>query len=132
MTGPATIASGHRFERLLCRLEDIKDGEGKGFTLGEGATARDIFVVREGARVYGYVNSCPHQGTPLDWTPDRFISDDSGLILCATHGAQFAIVDGACISGPCIGAHLQPVPVATDARGRVILTENLDSYTNER
>ncbi len=112
--------------RTLCRLEDIEDGEGKEFTLGDGATARDIFVVREGARVFGYVNSCPHQGTPLNWTPDRFISDHSGLILCATHGAQFTIADGACVSGPCIGARLQPVPVATDAQGCVVLTKSLD------
>ena len=113
-------------ERTLCRLEDIEDGEGKGFTLGKGVAARDIFVVREGAQVYGYVNSCPHQGTPLDWTPDRFISDHSGLILCATHGAQFAIADGACLSGPCIGARLQSVPVSADARGHVVLTKSLD------
>lgn len=118
MSGPA----GH----TLCHLEDIEDGEGKGFTLGEGAAAHDIFVVRDGARVFGYVNSCPHQGTPLDWTPDRFISSRSGLILCATHGAQFTVADGACVSGPCIGARLQSVPVATDARGNVILTKSSD------
>lgn len=118
MTGPAAPPSG----RILCRLEDIEDGEGKGFTLGEGTAARDIFVVRQGARVFAYVNCCPHQGTPLDWTPDRFICDASGLILCATHGAQFAIADGACVSGPCIGARLQAMPVRADAQGRVVLT----------
>jgi len=111
--------------RILCRLDDIEDGEGRGFILGNGATARDIFVIREGARVFGYVNSCPHQGLPLDWTPDRFISDHSGLILCATHGAQFTIADGTCVSGPCIGAKLQPIPVAIDPRGCVVLMKNL-------
>jgi len=114
--------SGH----VLCRLEDIEDGEGKGFILGEGTAALDIFVIREEARIYGYVNSCPHQGTPLDWTPDRFISDHSGLILCATHGAQFTVADGTCVSGPCIGARLQPIPVAIDAHGCVVLAKSLD------
>lgn len=101
----------------LCRLDDIEDGEGKGFADG----GRAIFVVRQGQRVHGYVNSCPHTGTPLDWAEDRFISADSGLILCATHGAQFAIADGKCLSGPCVGAYLQPVAVTVDASGWIRL-----------
>jgi nitrite reductase/ring-hydroxylating ferredoxin subunit len=105
---------------VLCRLDAIEDGEGKGFTRPDG---REIFVVRDGASVYGYLNSCPHQGTPLDWTPDRFISADSGLIMCATHGAQFEIADGLCVSGPCEGDRLTPVPVAVDGQGRVVLSD---------
>ena len=107
--------------RVLCRLDDIEDGQGKGFTLGQGPEAREIFVVREGARVFGYVNSCPHLGTPLDWQGDRFISLDSGLIMCATHGALFEIADGFCVDGPCVGKNLEPVPVVIDADGRVRL-----------
>ena len=107
--------------RVLCRLEDIEDGLAKGFTLGEGPGAREIFVVREEDSVFGYVNSCPHLGTPLNWQGDTFISEDSGLIICATHGALFEIADGACVSGPCAGQALKVVPVALDAEGRVIL-----------
>ncbi len=107
--------------RVLCRLDDIEDGQAKGFTLGAGPDAREIFVVREDDRVFGYVNSCPHLGTPLNWQDDRFISDDSGLILCATHGALFEIEDGACVSGPCAGQALEAVAVAVDAEGRVVL-----------
>ncbi|MCH7634488.1 MAG: Rieske (2Fe-2S) protein [Proteobacteria bacterium] len=110
--------------RVLCRLDDIEDGQGKGFTLGQGPEAREIFVVREGARVFGYVNSCPHLGTPLDWQSDRFILDDSGLIMCATHGALFEIADGFCVDGPCVGKNLEPVPVVIDADGRVRLVED--------
>ena len=127
---PATGATDGRAPtgRVLCRLEDIADGQGKGFTLdagagGSGSEARDIFVVREGGAVHGYVNSCPHLGTPLDWQGDRFVSDDSGLIMCATHGAQFEIEDGACVSGPCAGQSLEAVAVALDGDDRVILAE---------
>ncbi|MEE8505899.1 MAG: Rieske (2Fe-2S) protein [Kiloniellales bacterium] len=109
--------------RVLCRLEDIEDGQGKGFTLGEGLEARDIFVVRDGDQIYGYVNSCPHQGTPLDWQGDRFISEENGLIMCATHGAQFEWADGTCVSGPCAGANLEAVAVTLDENGRVVLDE---------
>lgn len=112
-------------ERALCRLDEIEDGEARGFTLGEGTQRLDLFVVRDGARVYGYANACPHQGTPLDWTPDRFISDETGLILCATHGALFEIEDGLCVAGPCQGAHLTPLPV-TVRDGTVVLVPRAD------
>ncbi len=107
--------------RVLCRLDDIEDGQAKGFSFGEGPDAREIFVVREDGQVFGYVNSCPHLGTPLNWDGDRFISDDSGLILCATHGALFEIEDGDCVSGPCAGQALEAVAVKLDGEGRVVL-----------
>ena len=106
--------------RVLCRLEDIEDGQGKGFFWGEGAARQEIFVLRVGEAVYGYENSCPHQGTPLDWTPDQFICEETGLILCATHGAQFKIEDGTCVDGPCVGDRLRPMPVRLDAQRRVV------------
>ena len=106
----------------LCRLEEIEDGEGRGFELGEGAEALLIFVVRERAAAYAYVNSCPHQGTPLDWggfdgSGGHFVSADSGNILCATHGAEFRPQDGTCLLGPCAGARLQRVEISREADG---------------
>ena len=109
--------------RVLCRLDDIEDGQAKGFTLGQGLEAREIFVVRAGARAFGYVNSCPHLGTPLDWQVNRFISLDSGLLMCATHGALFEIEGGLCVDGPCVGQNLEPAPVVVDGDGRVRLVE---------
>jgi nitrite reductase/ring-hydroxylating ferredoxin subunit len=107
--------------RVLCRFTEIEDGQGRGFTLEEGADPRDIFVVRQGRRVFGYVNSCPHQGTPLDWVPDQFISKLNGRIMCATHGAQFEIDGGTCVRGPCKGERLRGVAVSLDGDGRVVL-----------
>ena len=105
--------------RVLCKLEAIPDGEGLGFTLEDEARTA-IFVVRQGARVHGYVNSCPHAGTPLDWTPDRFLTYDKRHILCATHGARFRIYDGYCFAGPCQGDRLTPLDVEV-VNGEVIL-----------
>jgi len=107
----------------LCRIDDIEDGEAKGFLLGEGLEQRDIFVVRDGERIFGYVNSCPHVGTPLDWTPDEFMSEDGGHIMCHTHGALFQIADGTCIAGPCTGDRLTPVALQVDDEGRIVLAE---------
>jgi nitrite reductase/ring-hydroxylating ferredoxin subunit len=119
----------------LCLLEEIPDGTGRGFTLKSGATGDaagnatgnqcglDILIVRSGDRAFGYVNSCPHARSPLDWTPDRFMSRDGRHIQCSTHGALFDIETGRCVSGPCVGRYLTPVPlVVTD--GRVIAPED--------
>jgi nitrite reductase/ring-hydroxylating ferredoxin subunit len=105
----------------LCRLAEIPDGEGRGFTLGEGAGEVALFVVREGREAFAYLNACPHLGTPLDWGgfdgEGSFVSADSGNILCATHGAEFRFADGFCLAGPCAGASLQPVRLDRDADG---------------
>ncbi len=96
-------------QRVLCRLEDIPDGASKGFAAIAGGFT-GLMAVRRGNAVFVYVNSCPHIGTPLDWTPDRFLSRDGRTIVCATHGAQFRIDDGVCINGPCVGDSLESVP----------------------
>ncbi len=114
--GAALQDGGHRGVSVLCALADIADPGGKGFVLGDG---RRIFVIRRGASVHGYVNSCPHQGVPLDWRPDVFLSIDKSVIQCSTHGAQFRIQDGQCLAGPCAGSALRPVPVAV-AGGMVV------------
>ncbi|MFQ5783955.1 MAG: Rieske (2Fe-2S) protein [Alphaproteobacteria bacterium] len=107
----------------LCRLDDIPSPGSKGFTLGEGAQAREIFVVRDASGVYAYENDCPHTGGPLDWTPDRFLTFDRERILCATHGAEFRIADGYCVHGPCAGKSLAAVRIALD-EGEVIVIDD--------
>ena len=98
--------------RRLCRLEEVPDGEAKG-VLAEGFEY-EVFIHREGEGVRAFLNSCPHQGTPLDWVPDRFIAPDGEHFLCATHGALFRMADGLCVAGPCQGARLTAVPVRLD------------------
>jgi nitrite reductase/ring-hydroxylating ferredoxin subunit len=113
----------HREPEPLCGLTEIPDGTGRGFTWhdpdGAGAPL-DVVVVRQGTRVFGYVNSCPHARSPLDWTPDRFMSLDGRHIQCATHGALFQVEDGLCVLGPCVGRSLTPVPIKVEG-GRVIV-----------
>lgn len=102
--------------RALCRVDEIAEGGAKGFALADqdGYGQGDIFLVRAGARVYGYVNSCPHIGTPLEFLPDRFLTRDGREILCSTHGARFDIATGVCVAGPCRGRALRAVPVTVE------------------
>lgn len=104
--------------RRLCRLDEIPDGEGIGFSLDREEADRlanghlQIFVLRRGSRVFGYANSCPHLSSPLDWVENQFMTPDKTRIMCATHGAQFRIEDGHCVSGPCEGDALTPLQVS--------------------
>lgn len=96
---------------FLGRLEDIPNPGGQEFIFGDPPTPFEMFVVRKGPNAWGYFNSCPHAGSPLNWTPGNFLDSSKTLIQCATHGAQFKMEDGACVSGPCPGSRLTAVPV---------------------
>ena len=102
------VASGAR----LAALEEIPDGEARGFAIRTPRGVVDILVVRRGTWVAAYENVCPHVGTPLDWTPDEFLDRERRHLICATHGALFRIEDGVCVAGPCEGDQLEPWPVA--------------------
>jgi len=65
------------------------------------------FVVRRGEAVFGYVDVCPHAGSPLANPVGRFLTREGDLILCAAHGALFRIEDGVATSGPCAGQGLE-------------------------
>lgn len=106
---------------VLCRLDELPDGGTKGFEIGDGATALPLFILRKGAMVFAYENSCPHTGSPLDWTPDKFMDEDGKHIMCATHGALFRPETGQCLDGPCVGDWLRALPVAIEG-DEVVLT----------
>ena len=95
----------------LCGLADIKDPGAKGFVFGEGTERFDMFIVRRGADLAGYVNECPHALTPLDTWPDKFLTQAGDQIICSTHAALFEIATGFCTSGPCAGKKLEPIPL---------------------
>jgi nitrite reductase/ring-hydroxylating ferredoxin subunit len=101
-------------------MDELADPGSKGRVLTLGETVHHIFVVRRKNSVYGYINSCPHTGGPLDWMPDRFLSLDNRHIQCATHDALFRLVDGTCVAGPCAGDQLAPVPLQLES-GNVFL-----------
>ena len=96
----------------LCRLEDLTDPGSAGFDIARDGGPVPIMVIRVGERVWGYVNSCPHVGAPLDWVPGWFLNRARTHVLCASHSATFRIEDGFCVGGPCAGDSLTPFPVA--------------------
>jgi len=79
------------------------------------------FVVHFREEFHAYVNLCIHAGTPLDWWPNEFFTEDGELLICATHGALYAPDTGRCAGGPCAGGGLYRLAVRV-ADGRVIVS----------
>jgi nitrite reductase/ring-hydroxylating ferredoxin subunit len=111
--------------RVLCTLAELEATGGRGFTVGEGDRPLRGFIVRTATGVAAYVNTCPHAGHPLNFRPDKFLTPDRNLIICASHGALFARDNGLCIAGPCPGRSLTPVPIEV-VGGYVLLAESAD------
>ncbi|MBP0443305.1 Rieske (2Fe-2S) protein [Roseomonas sp. SSH11] len=108
--------------RRLCRLEDIRDGEARGFPPGPGGFT-GLVAVRRGDAVHVYVNSCPHIGIPLESLPDRFLDGPRRHLVCTAHGARFRVEDGFCVAGPCAGDSLEAVEVRIED-GAVLVPED--------
>jgi nitrite reductase/ring-hydroxylating ferredoxin subunit len=117
------LSNARRFAEplMLCERAEIPEGRARAFRIGEGEEAEHIFLLRVGAALYGYVNSCPHIGTPLDLIPGEFLTHDARHILCRTHGARFRIHDGYCIAGPCRGDRLRALKLRLE--GEAVLLE---------
>lgn len=102
---------------IICHTDDVAEGEAKSFIIGEGKSRRDIVIVRRHGAFHAYVNSCPHQGMPLETFPDKFLDEDGSLFVCSTHGARFRVEDGFCTSGPCEGQSLTALRVRVERGG---------------
>ncbi|HEX6865853.1 MAG TPA: Rieske 2Fe-2S domain-containing protein [Caulobacteraceae bacterium] len=102
---PARPAPG----TVLCALDEID--KARGFRFREGEALFFGFVLRDGERVWGFIDACPHTGQPLSMFGDRYLTRDGEHLLCTGHGAMFRPADGVCIAGPCEGRSLAKWPV---------------------
>ena len=96
-------------EVVVGPLDELDDPGCREFRIGEGDWPFKGFVVRQGDAVYAYQNFCMHVGHPLNWNPDRFLTEDGAKIICASHGALYDIASGDCVGGPCRGKTLRRV-----------------------
>ena len=94
---------------VLCRVVDIPDHGAIAVEVASSTGGFSLILLREGERVFAYHNECPHAGRQLDYVPGKFLVKDR-RIVCAAHGAVFAVESGACLGGPCRNG-LVSVPV---------------------
>ena len=114
----------------LCRLDDLPDGDSRGFD--PYASGRDsVFVVRQAKNVYAYQNACPHvNGAPLAWKKNRYLNAARDRIVCHGHGAEFDIVSGLCMLGPCKGQRLTGLTLALSDTGEIQLVQHQQKETS--
>ncbi len=103
-----------------CRVAALPPGQTATFRLRRGGKTVDGFVVNHAGDYHAYVNRCPHAGTPLDWWPNEFWTEDGRYLICATHGAVFGPDTGICVDGPCPGARLERLVVERDGDALLI------------
>jgi nitrite reductase/ring-hydroxylating ferredoxin subunit len=103
----------------LCRLDDIPDGDSRGFDPLK--VGRDtMLIVRKDKALYAWRDACPHiDGVPMAWRKDAYLNASGDRIVCSAHGALFDISTGVCTLGPCLGQSLERMAVLLDADGSV-------------
>ena len=110
-------------DTLLCRIDELPDGGARGFDPGRSGQDT-LLLVRRGTQVFAYADACPHHGTPMAWRKDGYLNAARDRIVCHAHGAQFDIVTGTCLLGPCLGQRLKPAPVHIHSGGELHLAEH--------
>lgn len=105
------LPPGREFVRkTLCRADEVPEGGATAAEVESSTGGFSVIVTRVGGAVHAFHNECPHAGRRLDWAPGRFLVENRQLI-CAAHGATFALDTGACIGGPCRGAGLKAIAI---------------------
>lgn len=94
---------------LICRVDQCEEKSARGYVIEIEGRKLDTFVFKIDGEIRGYIDRCPHRGTPLAWRPDDYFDTSGEFVICATHGALFRPADGYCVAGPCAGSSLSPI-----------------------
>jgi nitrite reductase/ring-hydroxylating ferredoxin subunit len=114
------VEDGRLTSSWRCGVDALRPGDTARFQIEKNGKTVAGFIVNHQGRHHAYVNRCPHAGTPLDWWPNEFFTEDGRFLICATHGAVFEPDSGRCIEGPCPGARLDRLCVERDGQFLVV------------
>ncbi|NBB93060.1 MAG: Rieske 2Fe-2S domain-containing protein [Gammaproteobacteria bacterium] len=104
---------------FLCPADDLEEGRYREFQLEQDGEPVWLIVTRREGRARAWFNLCPHQGRPLNFAPDRFLTDEADRLVCAHHGAVFDPSSGVCVAGPCKNAALREI-IVEESQGRIL------------
>ena len=105
------------------RRAELPVGSAVRLTYQQRGRQSAVLVIRRGEGVRAFEDVCPHQFLPLTYRGDRILSADGERLRCSSHGAEFAVEDGRCLSGPCNGAGLTQVAVRITAEGGLVIDD---------
>lgn len=77
--------------KTVCRVGDLKDGEGKTVTVG----GKLIALFRCGESFHAIDDMCPHMGASL---AGGYVED--GIVTCPWHAWRFRLADGVWADSP--------------------------------
>ena len=108
----------------LCHIDDVAEGQARGFGPLEGSK-RKVIVVRRKGVLHAWLDACPHYstGTPMAWKTDAYLNGERTHLTCHSHNALFEMDTGECILGPCLGQSLTRIEIAVDEKGDVFTAE---------
>ena len=77
---------------VLAMLEALAPGSLSEVEASVDGDAESLILHRDAAgNVRAWLNVCPHAGRRLDWAPGQFLRGKQGELVCAVHGASFAL-----------------------------------------
>src|SRR4030088_2985388 len=88
--------------QTVCKINDVKEGEGKTISLGNKLVA----LFNQGDKYYAIDDVCPHMGASLS---GGFVEND--IVTCPWHAWRFRLADGAWADNPRIKIGCYPVRV---------------------
>lgn len=92
----------------LARISDVPDG---GAIVVTASSGKSILLARRGEQVFAYENRCAHAEYPLERADGAVTVQEGRYLVCAVHGASYALDTGACAGGPCNGKGLKRVAI---------------------
>jgi nitrite reductase/ring-hydroxylating ferredoxin subunit len=103
--------AGPKKARMLARVDEIPDCGVIIVDAGGESGEHSLILARYGETVHAYRNRCSHAGYPLQRADGRVLVQERRFLVCAAHGASYAIDTGACAGGPCGGLALSRVAI---------------------
>ena len=83
---------------------------GKLVEMRDGSFAETALIGWVGGELRAFANLCRHQAIGLDARAadqdEGVMAEDGVHLFCHAHGAIYRPTDGACVTGPCVGARL--------------------------
>lgn len=98
----------------LARIDEIAASGAIVRDFRKGDALFSVLLTRTGSEVRAWYNICPHARWPLERPDGRVVVQDGRFVICAAHGASFALADGKCVAGPGLGRSLRPLPIVVE------------------